>query len=91
MEEDSFNLPAFNLLPTAVVQWGRGGPKDKQRVQSLEFADNPRRLFVGSTEGRVFMYGLEMASVGRVLSVPIYIGYWLEATGLPKNLSRKRN
>ena len=61
-EEDSFNLPAFNLLPTAVVQWGRGGPKDKQRVQSLEFADNPRRLFVGSTEGRVFMYGLEMAS-----------------------------
>eukprot|EP01045_Picozoa_sp_COSAG04_P042104 COSAG04_NODE_13133_length_618_cov_53.055877_2_plen_32_part_01 len=30
-EEDSFNLPAFNLLPTAVVQWGRGGPKDKQR------------------------------------------------------------
>ena len=58
-EEDSFNLPAFNLLPTAVVQWGRGGPKDKQRVQSLEFADNPRRLFVGSTEGRVFMYGLE--------------------------------
>ena len=88
MEEDSFNLPAFNLLPTAVVQWGRGGPKDKQRVQSLEFADNPRRLFVGSTEGRVFMYGLEMASVGRVLSVPIYIGYWLEATGLPKNLSR---
>ena len=54
-EEDSFNLPAFNLLPTAVVQWGRGGPKDKQRVQSLEFADNPRRLFVGSTEGRVLI------------------------------------
>ena len=25
MEEDSFNLPAFNLLPTAVVQWGGAG------------------------------------------------------------------
>lgn len=58
-DEGSFNLPAFNLLPRPCVEWPNG-PKDKQAVTALEYCDD--KLYVGSSEGRVFMYSLDKVS-----------------------------
>lgn len=58
-DEGSFNLPAFNLLPKPCVEWP-DGPKAKQAVTSLEYCNE--QLYIGSSEGRVFMYSLDKVS-----------------------------
>ena len=58
-DDDSFQLPAFNMLPMPVVDWSLD-PKSKQQVQSVEYCSD--RLYIGSTEGRVYTYTLNKVS-----------------------------
>ncbi len=65
-DEGSFNLPAFNLLPKPCVEWP-DGPKAKQVVTTLEYCNE--KLYIGSSEGRVFMYSLDKVSQWEIQGV----------------------
>ena len=58
-DADSFQLPAFNMLPMPVVDWS-ADPKSKMQVQCAEYCNN--KLYVGSSDGRIFCYGLSKVS-----------------------------
>jgi hypothetical protein len=65
-DEGSFNLPAFNLLPKPCVEWP-DGPKSKQAVVSLEYCNE--KIYIGSSEGRIFMYSLDKVSQWEIQGV----------------------